>query len=66
LDGWPGEVWVNISSTNVRNIMSKRLELASHKGCDAVDPDNMDGYVSLTAVLQKVTDSEHLAHDYRV
>jgi hypothetical protein len=56
LDGWPGELWLNISSTNVRNIMSKRLELASQKGCDAVDPDNMDGYVSLTAVLQKQTD----------
>jgi hypothetical protein len=46
LDGWPGERWLNISSANVRSIMSKRLELASQRGCDAVDPDNTDGYVS--------------------
>lgn len=41
---WPGETWLNISSQNVRQIMLKRLDLAVQKGCDAVDPDNMDGY----------------------
>lgn len=44
LDGWPGEYWLNLSSSNVRNIMKKRLDVAVQKGCDAVDPDNMDGY----------------------
>ncbi|KAI9663067.1 MAG: hypothetical protein M1821_008115 [Bathelium mastoideum] len=44
LDGWPGEYWLNLSSTNVRNIMAKRIQLAAEKGCDAVDPDNVDGY----------------------
>jgi hypothetical protein len=46
LDGWPGERWLNIKSSNVRNIMSKRIELAAEKGCDAIDPDNMDAYVN--------------------
>lgn len=46
LDGWPGEKWLQINSQNVRNIMSARIQLASAKGCDAVDPDNVDGYVS--------------------
>jgi hypothetical protein len=46
LDGWPGEHWLNLNSDNVRQIMSERIELAAQKGCDAVDPDNIDGYVS--------------------
>lgn len=45
LDGWPGEYWLNLNSTNVRNIMTKRIQLAAAKGCDAIDPDNVDGYV---------------------
>ena len=44
LDGWPGEWWLSTNSTNVRNIMLSRLDLASTKGCDGVDPDNVDGY----------------------
>lgn len=44
LAGWPGEKWLNISSPNVRSIMIKRLDLAASKGCDGVDPDNVDGY----------------------
>jgi hypothetical protein len=45
LDGWPGEKWLKLSSSNVRAIMKKRIELAGRKGCDGVDPDNIDGYV---------------------
>lgn len=44
LDGWPGERWLDLSSTNVRDIMRSRLKLAKDKGCDGVDPDNVDGY----------------------
>ncbi len=44
LDGWPDEKWLDIRSSNVRNIMKARLELAKQKGCDGVEPDNMDGY----------------------
>ncbi|KAF4466532.1 endo alpha-14 polygalactosaminidase precursor [Fusarium albosuccineum] len=44
LSGWPGERWVNIRSSSVRSIMAKRIKLAAEKGCDAIDPDNMDGY----------------------
>jgi len=41
---WPDERWLDIRSTNVRDIMKARLELAKQKGCDGVEPDNMDGY----------------------
>jgi hypothetical protein len=47
LDGWPGEKWLNLNSNNVRSIMVKRLQLAAQKGCDGIDPDNTDAYVSL-------------------
>jgi hypothetical protein len=46
LDGWPGERWLRLGSENVRRIMKGRVELAGQKGCDGVDPDNVDGYVS--------------------
>ena len=44
LDGWAGEWWLDTNSTNVRKIMLSRLDLAVSKGCDGVDPDNVDGY----------------------
>lgn len=44
LDGWPGERWLNTKSENVRKIMRERLDLAVRKGCDGVDPDNIDAY----------------------
>lgn len=44
LEGWEGEYWLNTSSANARNIMLARLDQAAKKGCDGVDPDNIDGY----------------------
>jgi hypothetical protein len=44
LDDWPGEKWLNIKSTGVRSIMTSRLDMAKEKGCDGVDPDNIDAY----------------------
>ncbi|GIK01239.1 hypothetical protein Aspvir_005271 [Aspergillus viridinutans] len=44
LADWPGEKWLNLSSANVRQIMLDRLDMARDKGCDGVDPDNVDGY----------------------
>jgi len=38
------ELWLDIRSTVVRDIMKKRLDLAVTKKCDAVEPDNVDGY----------------------
>ncbi|KAK0733190.1 endo alpha-1,4 polygalactosaminidase precursor [Lasiosphaeria miniovina] len=44
LAGWANERWLNISSPSVRAIMASRIETASKVGCDAIDPDNVDGY----------------------
>jgi hypothetical protein len=43
---WPGEWWLDVKSANVRSIMKERIETAAKAGCHAVDPDNVDGYVS--------------------
>ena len=44
LDGWAGEKWLNTTSENVRRIMKERMDMAKAKGCDGIDPDNVDGY----------------------
>ena len=46
LDGWDGECWLDIRSAAVRDIMRARLDLAASKGCDGVEPDNVDGYTN--------------------
>jgi len=48
LDGWEDEKWLDIRSKNVLNIMKKRLDLASLKGCDGVEADNVNGYTNDT------------------
>ena len=44
LDGWEGEWWVDIRSEAVRDVLAARMDYAVERGCDAVDPDNVDGY----------------------
>ena len=46
VDGWPGEVWLDIRSQTVVDVMSARLDLAVERGCDGVEPDNVDGYTN--------------------
>lgn len=57
LSGWAGERWLDTRSANVRRIMQARLDLAVSKGCNGVEPDNVDGYANnsgfpLTAATQ--------------
>ena len=44
LAGWVGERWIDTRSANVRSIMAARLDLAKTRGCDGVEPDNVDAY----------------------
>lgn len=45
LDGWPDEKWLDIRALDIlQPLMEARLDLAVQKGCDGVEPDNMDGY----------------------
>lgn len=48
-NGWPGEKWLDIRRLDVLGpIMSARIDLAKQKGCDGVEPDNVDGYSNNT------------------
>ena len=43
LDGWPGERWLDVGRIDALTpVMRARLDLATEKGCDAVEPDNVD------------------------
>ena len=42
LGDWPGEHWLDTTHESVKAVMSARIALAKSKGCDAVDPDNVD------------------------
>ena len=44
--GWPGEKWLDVRNTTVRQIMVARMDLAKSKGCDGLEPDNVDGYAN--------------------
>jgi len=61
LDGWEGEMWLDVRSNNVHKIMKNRLELAYEKGCDGVELDNMDGYVNNSGF--NISADEQLAYN---
>jgi hypothetical protein len=48
-NGWAGEKWVDIRRLDLLGpILDARLDLAVSKGCDGVEPDNVDGYTNKT------------------
>ena len=61
LDGWADERWLDIRSDNVHSIMKKRLDIAKNKGCDGVEPDNMDGYTNKSGF--NLTSQDQLAYN---
>jgi endo-alpha-1,4-polygalactosaminidase (GH114 family) len=40
------ERWINIKNQTARDWVKQRITLARDLGCDAVDPDNIDGYLN--------------------
>ncbi len=45
LDDWEDEKWVDFRTEEIRTILVNRLDLAAEKGCDGIDPDNVDVYL---------------------
>lgn len=44
-NGWPGERWLDIRDLHsLGPIVDARLDLARERGCDGVEPDNVDGF----------------------
>jgi hypothetical protein len=49
LAGWPGERWLDIRAREaLAPALLARLDLVVEKGCDGVEPDNVDGYANAT------------------
>lgn len=46
LEGFADERWLDIRSANVHRIMRARLDHAVSRGCDGVEPDNVDGFAN--------------------
>jgi len=62
MDGWPDEKWLDIGNLDVlKPIMEARLDLAATKGCDGVEPDNVDGYSNNTGF--SLTADEQLTYN---
>lgn len=48
LEDFSDEQWLDIRDASVLEVMKTRLDLAQSKGCDGVEPDNVDGYANNT------------------
>jgi len=46
LENWHDEKWFDIMHPTVRQLMTERLDYAVERGCDGVEPDNVDGYAN--------------------
>lgn len=57
LEGWEDERWLDIRRLDVLGpLMKARLDTAKSKGCDAVDPDNVDAYTNVSGFPLKARD----------
>ena len=51
LADWPDEQWLDIRNLQfLAPIMLERIAVAAEKGCDGIDPDNVDGYANETGL----------------
>lgn len=56
-EGWPGEKWLDVRSIDtLAAIMESRVKLAADKGCDGIDPDNVNGFENKTGFPITYTD----------
>ncbi|XP_025094218.1 uncharacterized protein LOC112563954 [Pomacea canaliculata] len=56
LENWPHERYWDIRAQAVRDVIRGRLDLAKQRGCDAVDPDNVDSYANNNGLRLTRTD----------
>ena len=60
LEGWPGERWLDVRALDdLAPILSSRLDACAAKGFDAVDFDNVNGYLNPTGFPLEEHDQLH-------
>ncbi len=60
--GWDGEYWLDISNyESFRSLISARFDLAASKGCDGIEPDNINGFQEDTGF--SITAQDQLAYN---
>lgn len=60
VSGFADEKWLDIRDIeDLKPVMQARLDLAVSKGCDAVEPDNVDGYTHVTGFALTSDDQIH-------
>ena len=60
--GWDGERWLDVSNYgNFSSLISARIDLAVSKGCDGIDPDNINGFQQDTGF--SITPQDQLAYN---
>ena len=62
LAGWRDELWLDVGRLDLlAPVMEARLDLAAARGCDGVEPDNVDGYQNDTGFA--LTAAEQLRYN---
>ena len=59
LPEWEGERWLDVMHPAVRDLAEGRLDLAAARGCDAVEPDNVDAYANDHGLGLNATEQLH-------
>jgi hypothetical protein len=61
-NGWPGERWLDVRRLSILEpIIAARFQMCAHKGFDAVEPDNIDGFENDTGF--RITARQQLTFD---
>ena len=61
-NGWKAEKWLDIRKLEIlKPIMAARIDLAKQKGCDALDPDNVEGYDNASGF--PLTEADQIAYN---
>lgn len=56
LEDWPDERWYDIRHPSVRALVEARFNRARARGCDGVEPDNVDAYANDSGFALSATD----------
>ncbi|KAF2279764.1 uncharacterized protein EI97DRAFT_440057 [Westerdykella ornata] len=66
LPDWPGERYLDIRRANVFEVIKKRIDLAAQKGCNAIEPDNVDVYSNDNGFTPEITPGDTVAYLHKI